>query len=444
MRSVVEIFRDNHWVPAAEINPVGKGPYTATFEYQMDYVFGQNPLPVSLLLPVNADRHGLNEDGEAPLCPPFLLDLVPQGRGRKYLATELVLDDGEHRDLLMAQYGAFNPVGNLRLNTAVQFYQERAAQQLGENEQGFTLESILARQEEFLDHIWIHAMLTAGTTGVQGAAPKFLLTQNVEKRWFADAALPDDQATKHWLVKLPRGSHETDYAVLRNEIAYLRVAERCGIRTGGDPQFHQNMLFVQRFDRIVDQNGLHRLHQESLASLAGLHAFGLTVSLFDLVAAFRRHVTDPVGETVEFIKRDILNIAMRNTDNHARNTAVQRLPNGTVQLTPIFDFAPMYMDRELITRGCKWRVGKGPELKDWEEIIHRLGFPDAEKQTITEQIKAFKAIVERLAEIMHACGVETKIIDDCKPNIEAQAARLQHIGAHNNPIAPKVSHGPTP
>jgi serine/threonine-protein kinase HipA len=135
---------------------------------------------------------------------------------------------------------------------------------------------------------------------------------------------------------------------------------------------------------------------------------------------------------------------MRNTDNHARNTAVQRLPNGTVQLTPIFDFAPMYMDRELITRGCKWRVGKGPELIDWEEIINRLVFPDAEKQTIAEQIKAFKPIVESLAEIMHACGVDAKIVDDCKPNIEAQAARLQHIGTRNNPIAPKVFHGPTP
>ena len=442
MRSTVEIYQDGHWVPAAEINPAGKGPYTATFEYRMEYVFGQNPFPVSLLLPVNADRHGLNEDGEAPPCPTFLLDLVPQGRGRKYLATELALNDGEHHDLLMTQYGAFNPVGNLRLDTAVQFYQARAAQQPSETERGFTLAEIRARQEEFLEHIWIHAMLAAGTTGVQGAAPKFLLTQNAEDLWFADAALPDDQAAKHWLVKLPRGAHETDYTVLRNETAYLRVAQRCGIRTGGDPQFHRDMLFVQRFDRVVDQKGLHRLHQESLASLAGLHGFGLSASLFELVEAFRRHVTDPVGETVEFIKRDILNMAMRNTDNHARNTAVQRLPNGTVQLTPIFDFAPMYMDRELITRGCKWRIGKGHEIVDWEDIINQMHFPDTEKQAIAERIKAFKPVVEGLAEIMHECGVDAKIIDDCKPNIEAQAARLQCVGSHK--ITKKAPHGPTP
>jgi len=430
MRSTIETYQNGRWIAAAEFDPVGKGPYTATFEYRMDYVFGENPLPISFALPVAADRIGLDEAGEAPPCPAFLLDLVPQGRGRKYLAQELKLDDSERRDLLLAQYGAFNPIGNLRLDTAVHFYRERAAQQASEKEQGFTLEEILARKEEFLEHIWIHAMLTAGTTGVQGAAPKFLMTQNTEGLWFADAALPDDKAAKHWLVKLPRGVHETDYTVLRNEAAYLRVAERCGIRTGGEPQFHKDMLFVQRFDRIVDQAGprlLHRLHQESLASLAGVHGFGLPTSLFDLAVAFRRHVTDPVGETAEFIKRDILNMAMRNTDNHARNTAVQRLPNGTVQLTPVFDFAPMYMDREFITRSCKWRIDNGPELADWEEIIQKFSFHDTEKEAIAKRIKAFQPVIERMAETMQDCGVEPLIVDNCKANIENQAARLERL-----------------
>ena len=430
MRSTIETYQNGRWIAAAEFDPVGKGPYTATFEYRMDYVFGENPLPISFALPVAADRIGLDEAGEAPPCPAFLLDLVPQGRGRKYLAQELKLDDSERRDLLLAQYGAFNPIGNLRLDTAVHFYRERAAQQASEKEQGFTLEEILARKEEFLEHIWIHAMLTAGTTGVQGAAPKFLMTQNTEGLWFADAALPDDKAAKHWLVKLPRGVHETDYTVLRNEAAYLRVAERCGIRTGGEPQFHKDMLFVQRFDRIVDQAGprlLHRLHQESLASLAGVHGFGLPTSLFDLAVAFRRHVTDPVGETAEFIKRDILNMAMRNTDNHARNTAVQRLPNGTVQLTPVFDFAPMYMDREFITRSCKWRIDNGPELADWEEIIQKFSFHDTEKEAIAKRIKVFQPVIERMAETMQDCGVEPLIVDNCKANIENQAVRLERL-----------------
>lgn len=442
MRSTIEVFRHGQWIPAAEFEPVGPSPYTATFEYRVDYVFSDDPVPVSLALPVTTDRVGFDADGGAPPCPAFLLDLVPQGRGRKYLAQELKIADGEQQDLLFAQHGAFNPIGNLRLDTAAQFYRERTAAHPPVHE-GFSLDEIVTRQEDFLEHIWLHAMLTAGTTGVQGAAPKFLLTQDADDRWFADASIPDDISVKHWLVKLPRGSHETDYAVLHNEAAYLRTAQRCDIRTEGEPQMHGDMLFVRRFDRIVDATGLHRLHQESLASLANLRGFGISASLFDLLDAFRPHVTDPVAEAAEFMKRDILNLAMRNTDNHARNTAVQRLPNGVVQLTPLFDFAPMYMDREFITRGCRWRRG-GTELTDWEEIVRATAFNEVEQEAIMGKLAAFRPRVEALPEIMRECGVVPEIIEACRRNIDAQAEQLARLAARHPNITRKPTHGPTP
>jgi serine/threonine-protein kinase HipA len=444
MRSTIEIYRDGRWTAAAEFDPIGRGPYTATFEYRMDYAFSDDPLPISLALPVTAERQGLTADGEAPPCPTFLLDLVPQGRGRQYLMRELKIEDGEAQDLRLAQYGAFNPIGNLRLDTAVQFFRERKTLPGEDRTGGFALDDILSRQDEFLEYIWVHAMLSAGTTGVQGAAPKFLLTEDRDGRWFADSALPDDRAARHWLVKLPRGSHETDYAVLHNEAAYLRVAEHCGLRAGAAPQLHGDMLFLQRFDRAVDGAGLHRLHQESLASLAGMRGFGLPASLFDLAAAFRPHVADPVGETVEFIRRDILNMAMRNTDNHARNTAVQRLPNGRVQLTPVFDFAPMYLDREFIVRGCRWRIGAGAELEAWDQIIDNLGFDGADRAVIAREVKAFQPVVERLAGIMHQCDVSARIIEDCRPTIAAQVARLDRLAPNKAERAEEPDDGPTP
>jgi serine/threonine-protein kinase HipA len=91
----------------------------------------------------------------------------------------------------------------------------------------------------------------------------------------------------------------------------------------------------------VTKAGVHRLHQESAASLAGLTGFNDRPSQFTLLQALREVVTDKTGETIEFLKRDVLNLAMRNTDNHARNTAVQKV-GAEVRLTPLFDFAPMY------------------------------------------------------------------------------------------------------
>lgn len=75
MRATIEIYLNCHWIQAADINLMGRGPYTATFEYRLDYVFGDaTPMPVSLTLPVNAQRQGVGAEG-VPGCPPFLLDL---------------------------------------------------------------------------------------------------------------------------------------------------------------------------------------------------------------------------------------------------------------------------------------------------------------------------------------------------------------------------------
>lgn len=429
MRSLIQIHTDGKWQPAAEFEP--QGGYRATFEYLPEYVFGENPQPVSFTLPVSMDRLGIDAEAGAPPCPAFLLDLVPQGRGREFLIRELNIGGGDDKDndLLLAQYGAYNPIGNLRLDTAMRFFDERRQQNLESHGEGFTLDDILSRQETFLEHIWLHATLSAGTTGVQGAAPKFLLTQNHDGLWFADAALPDAAAKRHWLVKLPRGRHETDYAVLRNEAAYLRVAQRCGLRVEGEPMHEADMLFVPRFDRAVTENGCHRLAQETLASLASVRGFGIPTPLFELVAGFLPHMNDPTGEVIEFLKRDVLNVAMRNTDNHARNTSVQRLPDGTVRLTPLYDFAPMFLDREIIVRGCKWQVS-GREIVEWDEIVDRIALTEGEKSKVLATLHNFAAVLGTLPETMRDCGVEDTVIEQCHRQIDTQTERLHKIKGH--------------
>ena len=425
MRSIIEIFRNGNWLPAAEFEP--RGRYKSTFEYDVDYVFSANPVPVSLTLPVGMERMGIDGETGAQACPAFLLDLVPQGRGRKLLVQDLGLTDSEDHDLLLAQHGAFNPIGNLRLDTAVMFYQDWKRRNPEDRALGFTFEDIIGRKEKFLDHIWMHGMYAAGTTGVQGAAPKFLLTQNKDGLWFADAALPDTETAKHWLVKLPRGKDKTDVAVLRNESAYLHVAQRCGLRVEGAPIYEGEMLFVPRFDRAVIDDALHRHSQETLASLTGVLGFGIPISMFDLVESFRLHVTNPVAEISEFIKRDVLNLAMKNTDNHARNTSVQRLSDGTVRLTPVYDFAPMYLDQEMISRSCKWNTRNRVDTDDLDEIVGNLLCSETEKKEIARGLSDFANVISHLPETMRDCGVDQAVIDYCGPHIDAQFERLNEV-----------------
>jgi len=417
MESIIEVHKDGVWIPAAEIRHV-EGRH-AFFDYLPIYQFGENPIPVSLALPVYGERIGIGENG-APTCPAFMFDLVPQGLGRKYLLQELGKPDGDSMDIPLAQLGAFNPIGNLRLDTAVRYFDRWREQNVDAPVEGFTQEQIISRHEPFVNHIWLHAMLTAGTTGVQGAAPKFLLTQNNDGLWFADSALDDALATKHWLVKLPRGKAQADLDVLRIEAIYFAIAKDCGLRTHGECYTKNNMLFIERFDRKVniDKGEVIRIHQESLLSVAGVPGFPGAVSLFTLANAIARFATDPAKELAEFIKRELMNRAMGNTDNHGRNTAMQRLPDGTIQLTPLYDFAPMFLDPEMIARNCRWIESKR-EIDNVEEILDVIETTDAIRHDVLSDMAGFCDVLDELPTIMKENGLDQVIVDRLHYNIEA-------------------------
>jgi serine/threonine-protein kinase HipA len=342
----------------------------------------------------------------------------------------LKTEDGDHMTLPLLMAGAFNPIGCLRIQSALQFYENQSGH--GFAPEGFDLDDIVNKSEEFLEHLSVHAMLAAGTTGVQGVAPKYLLTQDQTGRWFADMALPDERAATHWLVKLPRGRSDDDRRVLRNEAAYLRVAQAVGLRTHEEPMLRNEMLFVRRFDRVVCATGLQRLHQESVASLAGVRGFGVVMTMNEMLVAIRAHVSDPLGETIEFLKRDALNQALRNTDNHARNTAVQRLPDGRVQLTPVFDFAPMFKDPEIVPRTAHWVRPDGvTRISAWGDVLDMLEqvLPHKDMPIIRKALKDFGSCIERLPVWATECGVEDAVLHECLASIERVSRELSSLTA---------------
>lgn len=415
MKSLIEIFLHGEWVEAAEIE--SQGIDRCRFGYLPEYVFSDAPKPIAFNLPVDLDAY----QGR---CSSFLYDLVPQGAGRKFLLANLKLADADELVMPLIQHGAFNPIGRLRIDTARQFFAQNLAQ--ARQDDGFTLDEIVNRDPGFVEYLDLHGMLGCGTTGIQGAAPKFLLTQNRDGFWFADTLLADADAAAHWLVKRPRGRDESDIAILRNEAAYMQIAALCGLRVQGECKFENDMLFVPRFDRAVVDGKVLRLHQESLASVAGHQQFGLRANHFDLVKAMLAQVDDAKTELVEYLKRDVLNLALRNTDNHARNTALQILPDGSVHLTPLFDFAPMFLDREMIVRTCKWLDADDKEMRSLDAIIAQLPVADNVKTQVAAALRAFLPVVEKLPEMMRGV-VDENIIEQCRLSIEGQCKVLQEM-----------------
>jgi len=420
MECTLQIFVDADWVDCAQVE---LGNEACQWNYLVMYAVEHTYAPLSLAEPVEMDIRA------ARTMPAFLYDLVPQGAGRRFLLGEMQLADGPQSDFPLICAGAFNPVGRIRVAEAVDYFEKHVARHPdGHGLPGLTIDDVVERSAEFAERMRLHGMLGTGTTGVQGAAPKYLLTRDRAGLLHGDAVLPDVDATRHFIAKLPRGKSEADRKVLRNEAAYMRVAAQLGIRTHPDlPGLHGNVLLIPRFDRIARDGKVMRLHQESIASILRLPGFDRRPNLFEVVAGIRGVVTDPATETLEFIKRDVLNLAMRNTDNHARNTAVQAV-DGHVQLTPLFDFAPMYLDPEGIARTLRWyRPDTHVELTEWADVLAALPVPDHERQMLTAGLNRFAVQIERLPDVMEAQGVDHDVIEFLTQSVDTQVRQLQAL-----------------
>ena len=422
----LQLFHAGSWHDSAVVTALrpeqGGVNSRALFEYDLDYVFGGPGEPVSLAFPVNAVNLTLDH------WPAFLYDLIPQGAGRKFLLGELRLPDDRSSDFALLCAGAFNPIGCLRVTEAVDYFNAHVDRHTAFSRgQGMTLDEVVNRGEDFVERMMVHGMLAAGTTGVQGAAPKYLLTRDHAGLWHGDAVLPDAQAAEHVIVKLPRGREAADRKILRNEAAYMKVAAAMGLRTHGTLTHRGDMLFIPRFDRSTAGGVVTRHHQESAAAVAGLAGFDLRPSQFELLTALRRVLSDKQADTIEFLKRDVLNLAMRNTDNHARNTAVQKIGD-QVQLTPLFDFAPMYLDPEGIARVLRWyHPSTRKELTNWGDILDALELNPGERAPVRQALAEFGNRLDTLTESMQVAGVDHDIIEHLQPAIDEQRRQLQDL-----------------
>ncbi|MDR0934022.1 MAG: HipA domain-containing protein [Burkholderiaceae bacterium] len=419
----VEIFKSGWWQECCTVtldNPATGRSGPSFISYNQDYLFDGKQAP-SLLYRPQAARMAL------PCWPSFLLDLIPQGEGRQYLQEVLELEEAPESDWRMLLIGAINPVGQLRVREAVDAYWERMRQlDLKWVTQGFSTADVLSRSEGFVEHFDAHGLFTGGATSVQGMAPKFLLTQGKDSLWYADATLPDDKAAKHYILKFSRARNMADWVILKHEAAYMRLAHEMGLFVAELPEWKNDMLFVPRFDRSVMPERVIRHQQESLASLSAL-VDPLAVPTHNLMLkTLRLVVDDPYQATLEYIRRDVMNLALGNTDNGPYNIAVQTV-NGEIRLTPLYDFAPTYLETDNAGRALEWVNENGDEISNWADVLRALPLSPEEKDKLRGELRAFGERMAALETLMEAHGVSNDIMTDRYYGIQNQRWQLREL-----------------
>lgn len=233
-----------------------------------------------------------------------------------------------------------------------------------------------------MHYIAVYASITLSKVHLN--APKLLLAQNKAGLLYPDAVLDDADVARHWFVKFARNKGSaTDQQILRSEYHYYKALQTLGVETVAAEglaleESTKPSLWMQRFDRQVTQQGVERFAVESICSLANVTAPGSALDHLEvirLLAGLWRDVgqADQIPNLVaEYLRRDLLNKILGNSDNHGRNTAIIR-DSASFRLAPIYDLAPMVMDDEGVTRTTKWpkELERAGDV-DWRGVCRAL------------------------------------------------------------------------
>lgn len=157
--------------------------------------------------------------------------------------------------------------------------------------------------------------------------------------------------------------------------------------------------------------------------MSHLEVIGLLATLW-AQAGQQAQIPDLVAE---YLRRDLLNKILGNSDNHGRNTAIIRGAD-SFRLAPIYDLAPMVMDDEGITRTTKWGAGiESAGQINWRAACESLGaivVPDM----AFERLRADAEQLRALPDLLSASGLPDITMNHPQIALKHLDKRLQEWG----------------
>lgn len=391
-------FSDTQQVPGTRSTASYNTQYLSTFYGVTENIF---EYAVSVNLPMNwasDDSNGF---------PAFVYDIIPAGYAKKSLLKRFNDEkpEGMDTDLFLLGRCTPSPIGNLRVKESVEALQDSGAE-------AFARQEVVERTNDFLEYAYEAGAALGGATGAQGEAPKLLLAEGHDGQFYADAMLDDSRVRSHWLVKFARNqATQNDKNILRTEYQYYQAVSRLGLNTVATnglslEEAEKPSLWMPRFDRIVDGEQVERIAVESLYSLLGNTEPGSRLKHEDVLSKLIElwcisGQADEVPQLIfEYIRRDLLNRVLGNSDNHGRNTSIFRYRE-RFDLAPIYDLAPMVLDAESVTRATKWQAERkgSPMWRDICACFPQWYAPDDLYERIREAAQAFKALPDLLVDM---------------------------------------------
>jgi serine/threonine-protein kinase HipA len=177
-----------------------------------------------------------------------------------------------------------------------------------------------------------------------GMQPKIALRRGDNGTWFECL----DGAPSTHILKPGRPSGSPAADLIYNEAFCLDLARHLELTTiDAEVQKFAGLdaLVVSRYDRVVTDGHVARVHQEDCAQMLGLNTddparkfqYGAALPSLRRIAEVLNQEYAPQRPLLELTT---LNIALGNTDAHAKNISVLHHDNGDLALAPAYDISP--------------------------------------------------------------------------------------------------------
>lgn len=303
---------DTEPVPAGQLIQKG-GRFQ--FRYLEDYLAREEGA-FSLYGPELPRRPGLQPLPENLSMPGIIRDGAPDAWGRRVMEAAGIIES----EIDFLRLSGSNRIGALDFQASATEYVPREAQDV-------SIEDLLeeACRVDLRGDISANSPLIP-KVAVGGARPKLL----VEHRG------------QSFIAKLPRYREQRE--VVNIEFAAMRLAYLCGLNVAAtflEKFAGLDVLLVQRFDRHEMPSGktLRRPVVSGLTMLGLDEMEARYASYEDLALVIRQQAVRPQGELRELFGRVCFNVLIGNTDDHARNHAVNWM-GSDMWLTPAYDICP--------------------------------------------------------------------------------------------------------
>lgn len=226
-----------------------------------------------------------------------------------------------------------------------------------------------------------------------GVQEKLLLTRMPDGRWGRPVdGTPSTHILKPEIAAYPHTVANEAFCVRLARELGLRVAEVETMVVGG-----RKLLVVERFDREVSVDGaVRRIHQEDVCQALGVNPRDKYEQ--DHGPSLRRaaEVVQATTDSLDTLLRAVLlTLAIGNGDAHAKNFSVLHMPDGSLQLTPLYDLMStmvyeddrlaMYIDdvqrmnrvtgKRLQNEAARWGISRTDSLRLINDLLGRI--PDA-------------------------------------------------------------------